>query len=109
MTADESLGLLNQLLWNTIVIAAPVLITALAGLDLAPGALLAAAGSELILGILFAVILQAAFAAIYVAGRTIDLQAGFGLAVLIDPTSNASTPLIGTLLAMLAGMLFFAA
>lgn len=30
MNADQSLGLLNQLLWNTILIAAPVLLTALA-------------------------------------------------------------------------------
>lgn len=29
MVADDPLGLLNQLLWNTIIIAAPVLIAAL--------------------------------------------------------------------------------
>lgn len=82
---------------------------ALASLDLAPGALVQAAARELMIGIFFLTIFQAAFGAIYLAGRTIDLQAGFGLAVLIDPTSNASTPLIGTMLAMLGGMLFFAA
>jgi flagellar biosynthetic protein FliR len=82
---------------------------AVAGLDLAPGALLVAAAGELMLGIVSVMVLQLAFGAIYIAGRTVDIQAGFGLALLIDPTSGARTPLIGTIFAMLAGMLFFAA
>lgn len=81
----------------------------LAGLALTPEALLVASARELMLGIVVVTVLQLTFGAIYLAGRTVDIQAGFGLALLIDPTSGARTPLIGTILAMLAGMLFFAA
>jgi flagellar biosynthetic protein FliR len=82
---------------------------ALVGLQLTPGALLVASARELMLGVIIVMVLQLAFGAIYVAGRTVDIQAGFGLSLQIDPTSGASTPLIGTVLALLAGMLFFAA
>jgi flagellar biosynthetic protein FliR len=81
----------------------------LARLDLGVAALLLASARELMLGIIFVLVFQLAFGAIYVAGRTVDIQAGFGLSLLIDPTSGASTPLIGTIFAYLAGMLFFAA
>lgn len=64
--------------------------------------------TELLLGIALALALQLAFAALLTVGRTLDLQAGFGLATLIDPTSRAGTPLIGTLFAYAAGATFFA-
>jgi flagellar biosynthetic protein FliR len=78
---------------------------ALPGLALA--ALVPAAARELLLGIVFVVAFQAAFGAIYLAGRTIDVQAGFGLAMLVDPGSGARTPLTGSLFAFLAGLAFF--
>src|SRR4051794_19917359 len=65
--------------------------------DMGSGALAVAAARELLLGIVFLVAFQLAFAALQVAGRTIDIQAGFGLSVLIDPTTRASVPLVGTL------------
>jgi flagellar biosynthetic protein FliR len=45
---------------------------------------------------------------LYIAGRTVDIQAGFGLALLIDPTSKNQMPLVGTLLAYGAAAVFFA-
>jgi flagellar biosynthetic protein FliR len=78
------------------------------GLD-APGALIVAAARELALGLTFVLAFQILFGALYMAGRTIDIQAGFGLAMLIDPTSRAQTPLVGTLFAYAAGAVFFAA
>lgn len=63
---------------------------------------------ELFLGGVFVMAFQVMFGALYVAGRTIDIQAGFGLALLIDPTSRAQTPLVGTLFAYAAGAVFFA-
>lgn len=68
-----------------------------------------AAAHELFIGLMLSVPLHLLYAAIYTAGRTIDIQAGYGLALLIDPTSQAQTPLIGTLFAYLAGVIFFAA
>jgi flagellar biosynthesis protein FliR len=67
-----------------------------------------AAARELALGCLFVLVFQLVFGALYVAGRTIDVQAGFGLALLIDPTSQNQTPLVGALFAYAAGAIFVA-
>ena len=66
------------------------------------------AASELMLGIALALPLQIAFAALLTAGRTIDIQAGYGLAVLVDPTTRTQMPLVGTLFAYVGAALFFA-
>jgi flagellar biosynthetic protein FliR len=76
--------------------------------DFGAGNLAVVAVRELILGSIFVLAFQLAFAAIYVAGRTVDIQAGFGLAVLIDPTTRTQTPLVGTLLAYGAAVVFYA-
>lgn len=76
--------------------------------DATSGVLAVAAARELLLGAITAAVFQIAFSALYIAGRTVDIQAGFGLSLLIDPTSNAQTPLAGTLLAYAAGSVFFA-
>jgi flagellar biosynthetic protein FliR len=70
--------------------------------------LLMTAITELLLGVTLALALQLAFAALLTAGRAIDLQAGFGLAMLIDPTTRGQAPLTGTLFAYAAGAIFFA-
>lgn len=67
-----------------------------------------AALSELFLGISLAIALQLAFAALLVAGRAVDIQAGFGLALLVDPATRAQMPLVGTLFVYAAAILFFA-
>jgi flagellar biosynthetic protein FliR len=72
------------------------------------GPLIAAAVRELLVGAVFVLAFQAAFAALYVAGRTVDIQAGFGLAALVDPTSRSQTPLVGSIYAYAAGAVFFA-
>ena len=66
------------------------------------------ATAELLMGIALALTLQLAFAALLTAGRAIDIQAGFGLAMLIDPTTRAQMPLVGTLFAYAAAAIFFA-
>lgn len=72
------------------------------------GGLAALAAGELLFGTALALALQLAFAALLVAGRTIDIQAGYGLAVLVDPATRAQLPLVGTILAYAAGAIFFA-
>jgi len=72
------------------------------------GGLVLAAVRELFLGAMVVAALQVMFGALYFAGRTLDVQAGFGLALLIDPTSRTQTPLVGTLFAYAAGVVFFA-
>lgn len=71
-------------------------------------ALVPAMITELLLGMALALSLQLAFAMILVAGRAIDIQAGFGLAQLADPTLRSQMPLVGTLLSYAAGAVFFA-
>lgn len=75
---------------------------------LSPGVLVALMASELFIGIVIALALQAAFAAILVAGRTIDIQAGFGLALLADPANRGQLPLVGTVFVYLMAAIFFA-
>jgi flagellar biosynthetic protein FliR len=76
--------------------------------DTGPGALLVAAAMELMLGIVFMAAFQLCFAALQVAGRVVDIQAGFGMSLLIDPTTRGSMPLTGTLFVYAAGAIFFA-
>ena len=76
--------------------------------DLSIGHLLVVAGRELLLGLVFVMAFQLMFGMLYMAGRTVDIQAGFGLAMLIDPTSQNQTPLVGTLFAYGAAIVFFA-
>lgn len=75
---------------------------------LTPGGLLVAAAGELLAGLVLSLSLMLAFAALQTAGRTLDIQAGFGLATLVDPTTRAQMPLVGTFLAYAAGAIFFA-
>jgi flagellar biosynthesis protein FliR len=63
---------------------------------------------ELGLGLTIVLAFQVAFGALYFVGRTVDIQAGFGLALLIDPTSQSQAPLVGTLFVYAAAGLFFA-
>ena len=69
--------------------------------------LVVAAAGELLLGIGLALSLQFAFAALLTVGRSLDIQAGFGLAVLVDPTTRSQMPLAGTVFAYAAAAVFF--
>lgn len=89
---------------GTLVAAAPALRLA----DLSVGAITAAGLQELMVGAIFVAAFQIAYAGLYFAGRTIDIQAGFGLAGLIDPSSQSQTPLVGTLFVYAAAAVFFA-
>ncbi len=76
--------------------------------DFGAGPLLAMALRELMLGVVVVAAFQLMFAALYMAGRAVDIQAGFGLAALLDPTTRSQTPLIGTLYVYAASAVFFA-
>jgi flagellar biosynthesis protein FliR len=76
--------------------------------DASAGAILVTAARELLLGTIFLVAFQLSYAALQVAGRTVDIQAGFGLSLLIDPTTRGSVPLVGTLFVYATGAIFFA-
>ncbi len=62
---------------------------------------------ELIIGALLAFGLFTAFGAFLFGGRILDFQMGFGFANLIDPATNMQSPLIGTVLNLMAVATFF--
>ncbi len=63
---------------------------------------------ELVIGLVLALTLQIAFAALQFSGRAMDLQAGFGFAGIADPVNGAQAPLIGTLMVYAGAAVFFA-
>ena len=73
----------------------------------AGASLLSLAVGELFVGMAVALCLQLAFAGILWAGRVVDIQAGFGLATLADPATQAEMPLAGTVFAYAAAAIFF--
>lgn len=62
---------------------------------------------ELMLGLAIALAFQVAFGALSFAGRVVDVQAGFGLAMVMDPGSRQQAPLFGTIFTLVAGATFF--
>jgi len=72
------------------------------------GALLAAALSELVIGMVMVFGVFAAFGAFLFGGRLLDIQIGFGIANVFDPITRSQGPLIGTALNLLAIAVFFA-
>jgi len=72
-----------------------------------PGALIAAALSELLVGIALVFGVFAAFGAFLFGGRLLDIQIGFGIANVFDPITRSQGPLLGTALNMLAVVVFF--
>lgn len=71
------------------------------------GDFFAAAAVELTVGALMAFGLHCAFGAFLFGGRLLDLQMGFGVANLINPSSNEQDPLIGVLLLSVGVMTFY--
>lgn len=76
--------------------------------DYGLGTIVVAAFRELMVGLVFCLAFQLVFGALYFAGRTVDIQSGYGLALLIDPTTRSQMPLVGTLFAYAAAAFFFA-
>lgn len=76
---------------------------------LAPGGFVAAAAGEALLGAALAFGLLAAFATFLLGGRILDIQMGFGVGTLIDPTTRGHAPILGTGLQLLGIAVFLAA
>lgn len=69
--------------------------------------LVTVAAGELLIGGAIALCLQLAFGAVLWAGGGVDVQAGFGLAMVADPTTQAQMPLAGTVFAYVVAAVFF--
>lgn len=62
---------------------------------------------EAALGTLLGFSLHAAFAALAMAGRLLDLQMGFGMAAVLDPVTRVNLPVMGVALSLLGMSVFF--
>lgn len=62
--------------------------------------------SEFFIGILMGFIIQFVFQAFIIGGQVIAMQAGLGFATLVDPSSNASVPLLSQFYLMLVSLIF---
>ena len=71
------------------------------------GALIQALGNELAIGLLIAVGVHAAFTALTVAGRVVDIQMGFSLGAVLDPVSKGHSAVIATGMSLLGVVAFF--
>lgn len=71
------------------------------------GGLLAAATRELALGMTLSLGMLAAFAAISFAGRLIDVQIGFGMAQVFDPTTQRQVPVLQSAFDRVGVLAFF--
>ncbi|MCB5191868.1 flagellar biosynthetic protein FliR [Methylobacillus arboreus] len=72
-----------------------------------PEWLISAMLSELLVGAAMAAALFAGFGAFHFGGRLLDFQSGYGIASLVDLATRNNAPLIGSLLTMLAVLMFF--
>ncbi len=63
---------------------------------------------EVLIGLSLSFGFLAAYAATQVAGRTLDIQIGFGVASVLDPSTRSFAPLLGTLFGMAAIAVFLA-
>lgn len=77
------------------------------GLPTTAGGIILAAASELVVGALLAFGLFTAFGAFVLGGRIVDIQIGFGVANIYDPITRSQVPLLGSMLELVALMVFF--
>jgi flagellar biosynthetic protein FliR len=63
---------------------------------------------EVLFGILMGFILQIVFQSFVIAGQIIAMQSGLGFAVMVDPASRASVPLVSQLYLILITLVFLA-
>lgn len=80
------------------VLVAVTQVPAASGLDVYELAL--GMGAEALLGATFSFGFIAAYAATQIAGRTLDIQMGFGAANVLNPTTQTVAPLVGSLFGM---------
>jgi flagellar biosynthesis protein FliR len=73
------------------------------------GAVLIATAGEVFVGATLAFGIFAAFAALSFAGKILDIQIGFGMASILNPATNTTSPLLASAFGMLGAAMFVAA
>lgn len=65
-------------------------------------------GKEFLVGIIIGFVSFLVFSALYIAGQIIDMQIGFGMINVLDPTMNSQVPLTGNFIYILTTLFFLA-
>jgi flagellar biosynthetic protein FliR len=65
-------------------------------------------GKEFLVGVIIGFVSFLVFSALYIAGQIIDMQIGFGMINVLDPTMNSQVPLTGNFIYILTTMFFLA-
>lgn len=68
----------------------------------------AIAAKEFLVGMIIGFVSFMVFSALYLAGQIIDMQVGFGMVNVLDPTMNTQVPLIGNFIYIITTMFFIA-
>jgi len=63
-------------------------------------------GKEFLVGIIIGFVSFLVFSALFVAGQIIDMQIGFGMINVLDPTMNTQVPLTGNFIYLLTSLFF---
>ena len=63
-------------------------------------------GKEFLVGIIIGFVSFLVFSALYIAGQIIDMQIGFGMVNVLDPTMNSQVPLTGNFMYILTTLFF---
>ena len=79
-----------------------------AAIPLGSAAAWLAVAEQMLAGFIIGFSLQIVFGALDLAGDMLGLQMGIGFATFIDPQNSTQTPLVGSLLSLLATLLFLA-
>lgn len=97
--------------WVLFTLVMAGMLSAALGLRATPAANIAGLGlqvlGEALLGALLGLSLHAAFAALGMAGRLLDLQMGFGMGAVLDPVTQSNAPVVGMALLLLGASVFF--
>jgi flagellar biosynthetic protein FliR len=66
-------------------------------------------GKEFLVGVIIGFVSFLVFSALYIAGQIIDMQIGFGMVNVLDPTMNSQVPLMGNFIFILTTLFFLLA
>lgn len=66
------------------------------------------AAKEFLVGIIIGYVSFLVFSALYIAGQIIDMQIGFGMVNVLDPTMNTQVPITGNFIYILTTLFFLA-
>jgi flagellar biosynthesis protein FliR len=82
-------------------------VVGIVGIKASPSAWVRVMASEMVIGLLLGLALQFVFEAVQFAGQVVGVQTGFSLITLLDPQTQADTPVLSIFQQLVALLIFF--